>query len=145
MIDIEDERLSENEPEPDADDDCADETNEPFNFGRTLAVASVGVAREFTAAPVKKTDFEMSAHNAGKFSWSGADEVDNLPTAAYTTVYYDLTEVTGVSCCSNLFVVASKESTQLFTGTMKTTTTSTKYMVHRDKIFQWIRGAAISG
>jgi hypothetical protein len=137
---------SENEVEPDADDDCADEPVEPFNFGRTLSVAHVGLARSFLPSPNKKSTFEMSSHTASKFSWSGADEIDEgLDSANLTTVYLDLTEVVSLHCSSNLLVLEGRDSSTLFTGTLKSASTNTKYMVSGDKIFQWIRGAAISG
>jgi hypothetical protein len=42
-------------------------------------------------------------------------------------------------------VLEGRDSSTLFTGTLKSASTNTKYMVSGDKIFQWTRGAYMRG
>eukprot|EP01038_Epipyxis_sp_PR26KG_P009071 gene9071-12233_t len=119
---------------------------QPFNFGKTISIAKVGTARSFLPTSLNhRPDFGFSKMT-DKNSWNLEDEIDaGLPTVQLAPTYFNLDNVRSFSVGSNCFIVEGIDSTTVFTGTLKSAVTETKYLLDNDKIFEWIRGAACSG
>jgi hypothetical protein len=147
--------FSDEEGDIDDDDDDAtqissqdDDNEEHYHFGKSPVLVSATVARIFSATPLTTSGnaFMKSKHNQAKFSWPVEAELeDNLETGQHSFAYLNLRDVKTTSATSNFFLIQSKSSTAVFTGTLAHGTTETNYLLEGDKVFEWIRGAAASG
>jgi hypothetical protein len=147
--------FSDDEADMDDDDDddatqiSADDDNEEhYHFGKSPVLVSATVARVFSATPLTNSGnaFMKSKHNQAKFSWPVEAELEeNLETGQHSFAYLNLRDVKTTSATSNFFLIQSKSSTAVFTGTLAHGTTETNYLLEGDKVFEWIRGAAASG
>lgn len=78
-----------------------------------------------------------------------AEETSNALTLNSTTsqgfIKLDLKSIEEICCCEKLFVATSKTRTTVVANSLKQTDSEAKCIVESNKVFEWIRGVAISG
>lgn len=132
------------------DDDIIMEAHEPYNLGRLMSVAHVGESRAFMPTHIEPEELYYGSRGKGnkanKYPWQLKDEAeDGLGAANSASVILNINDVVSHSCSNNCLAIQGHEFTTVFTGTLKSGKTDTKFIVDNDKIFEWVRGAAISG
>jgi len=90
---------------------------------------------------LKQSTFELS--------WDIDDErSDHLPSAGRVQVdqlNINLLELGGIWSSNNCLTVQLRNCTVVVTGTLKYTSTPSRVCVLGDKLYEWTRGAALSG
>ena len=128
------------EVEYDADEDVNAST---FNALKPSTVARVCLPRAFLPEHVT---LEMLNNPNSKYSWSHEDErEEGLPAANHFSFNVNLQDIQNHHCSRNMLVLEGAEQCMVFTGTLKCGTSSSKYILNGNKIFEWVRGAACSG
>ena len=130
----------EEEMEFDADEDVNATT---FNLFKPSTVARVCLPKAFLPEHVSG---DMLKNPNSKYTWGIDDErEDNLLSANQASVSINLNDILNHHCSRNMLVLEGSEQCMVFTGTLKSGTSNSKYILNGNKIFEWVRGAACSG
>ena len=110
-----------------------------FNYGRSLCITSGQVMPKYFS-PVDESDPSYSK------TWTLADECcDNLPDSVKDKVKLNVRSILAVSSSSNCLVIQTTTGSMIVTGTLKSAVTNSQVVVRENTIFEWVRGAAMSG
>lgn len=152
IADGDDEDYDSEMDEEDGIDDEDDANYTAFSAANPARVAHLVSPRAYPPEPVPAAAAAAASAAASKkvdakHCWSLADEASTgLPKANHAKVSLDIRNVRTHYCCGNLMIVEEYgQRCTAITGTLRSASTPTKYILVGGTIFEWVKGASASG
>ena len=110
-----------------------------FNYGRSLCITSGHTMPKYFS-PADEGDPSYSK------AWTLSDESnENLPDSIKDKVKLNVRSIIAISSSSNCLAIQTTTGSMAVTGTLKSSTSNSQILVRHNTIFEWVRGAAMSG